>query len=463
MDIPGYVSLCGAGRYADAVRLIRKDNPFPSVCALVCEHPCEKNCRRAFVDAPINIRGVKEYVVTKAGKVPVPEKLPATGKTVAIIGGGPSGLTAAYYLSLFGHKVTVFEKREKLGGMLRYGIPYYRLPAEMLDYDIEAILSLGIEVKCSADIGQSIRIGDLEREYDAVYLSIGAHSDNKLGIPGEDAPNVISAVELLRDMGEYKNPDFTGKRIVIVGGGNVAMDVTRTAIRLGAQSVTCVYRRRIEDMTARAEEVEGAVAEGAFVRPLLAPVAINVDKDGKATGLTVQPQIVGAYDRGRPKPNKANRVQEIIPADYIIVAIGQAVDSKVFVSDGYAVKRGVFLTTPDTYIDKKVFAGGDCASGPATVIKVIEAGKVAAKNINTYLGFDTELHVDIDIPAAQASYMPPCGRVNVSERESQQRKNDFDWIEVPMSDEEAKQECARCLRCDCYGFGSFRGGRKESW
>lgn len=465
VDIPAYIALTGEGRFADAVRVIRKDNPFPSVCGLICEHPCEAHCRRSLVDAPINIRGLKRYAVDNAGVVPAPAKAPATGKTVAVVGGGPAGLTAAYFLSLMGHNVTVFEKRQRLGGMLRYGIPCYRLPDAYLDADIDVILSLGIEVKLGVSVGKDIPFDELRAGYDAVYVSIGAHADKKLGIDGEDSRGVISAVELLGSIGDGNKPDFTGKNVVVVGGGNVAMDVTRTSMRLGAKSVRCVYRRRVEDMTALPEEVEGAMAEGCEIVPLKAPVRIEADRDGNVTALVVQPQVIGEVDRGRPKPYDADAPEEKIPADVIIVAIGQAIDSKPFAAAGMAVNRGAFTA------DKAgaaadcagVFTGGDCVSGPATVIRAIEAGKVAAANIDGYLGYHTDISSLVDIPAPTYKFKPAAGRVTNTERDAEDRKDDFDLMEKPISREEAMQECSRCLRCDHYGCGSLKGGRNTKW
>ena len=235
VDIPGYVTLVKYGKYADAVKLIRKDNPFPTACAYICEHPCEARCRRNMIDDAVNIRGLKRYAVDHAPEVPNPPNAEPTGKRVAVIGGGPGGLSAAYYLALMGHKVTVFEKRKKLGGMLRYGIPAYRLPREKLDAEIASILSTGIEARTGVNIGTEITFDALRKEYDALYITIGAQTDKKTGIEGEDAKGVISAVELLRGIGDDDCPDFTGKNVVVIGGGNVAMDVCRSSVRLGAK------------------------------------------------------------------------------------------------------------------------------------------------------------------------------------------------------------------------------------
>ena len=361
VDIPGYIALVNEGRCADAVRLIRKDNPFPVACAYICEHPCEARCRRNMVDDAINIRGLKRYAVDHAGPVPQPQPAPATGKSVAIIGGGPGGLSAAYYLALMGHRVTVYEKQKQLGGMMRYGIPSYRLPRQLLEAEIASILSVGIQVRTGVDVGTDITFDQLKRRYDCLYISIGAHTDKKTGIEGEDSQSVISAVELLRRIGDEEMPDFTGQQVVVIGGGNVAMDVTRSAIRLGAAKVTCVYRRRQEDMTAQAEEVEGAIAEGAEILTLQAPLRIEADDQGRAAALWTQPQIIGEMDRqGRPRPGTASVEPRRIPADIIIVAIGQGIESHGFEQSGIQIQRGgTLLADSSTRLPdlEGVFAG----------------------------------------------------------------------------------------------------------
>ena len=466
VDIPGYVALVKNRRYADAVKLIRKDNPFPSACAYICEHPCEARCRRRMIDDAINIRGLKRYAVDHAGDVPNPQNAQPTGKTVAVIGGGPGGLSAAYYLSLMGHRVTVFEQRSKLGGMLRYGIPSYRFPREILDKEIESILSTGIEVKTGITVGSDVSFDELKNKYDALYIAIGAHTDKKTGIDGENSEGVMSAVEMLRAIGDDSLPDFTGKEIVVIGGGNVAMDVCRSPVRLGAKKVSCVYRRRQADMTALPEEVEGAIAEGVELVTLAAPVRIEADENGRATALWAQPQIIGTIDAaGRPRPEKAARDEIRIPADIIIVAIGQGIETHGFEQSKISIKRGTFIAEASGQIDNMdgVFAGGDCVTGPATVIRAIAAGKVAAANIDEYLGFHHEISVDVVVPDPQLSSNPPHGRINTTERQACERKNDFTCIECGMTDEEANAESSRCLRCDHFGYGIFRGGRKSTW
>ena len=467
VDIPGYVSLVKEGRCDDAVRLIRKDNPFPTACAYICEHPCEARCRRNMVDDAINIRGLKRYAVDRAVDVPQPTPAAATGKSVAIVGGGPGGLSAAYYLALMGHRVTVYEKQKQLGGMMRYGIPSYRFPRERLDAEINSILSLGIEVHTEITVGTDITFDELKKEYDCLYLSIGAHTDKKTGIPGENSHGVISAVEMLRRIGDNDMPDFTGQNVVVIGGGNVAMDVTRSSIRLGAKKVTCVYRRRQEDMTALPEEIEGAVAEGAELLTLQAPLRIDADEEGRVTALWTQPQLIGEMDaQGRPRPGAASAEELRIPADTIIVAIGQGIETLGFEQSGIRIQRGgTLLVDSSTRLPdlEGVFAGGDCVTGPATVIRAIAAGKVAAANIDEYLGFHHEIVSGVQIPMPGYMDLRPRGRVNSTEREAGERKQDFHCIECGLTDEEALQESSRCLRCDHFGYGIFKGGRVEKW
>ena len=466
VDVPGYVALVRDGRYDDAVKLIRKDNPFPSACAYVCEHPCEARCRRQMVDAAINICGLKRFAVDNAQTVKAPAPADSTGKMVAVIGGGPGGLTAAYYLALMGHKVTVYEQRPKLGGMLRYGIPDYRLPQDILDRDIEYILSAGIKVHTGVSIGKDLAMEDIQRSFDAVYIAIGAHNDKKLGLEGEDSTNVISAVAFLRGIGEGNVPKFTGKSVVIIGGGNVSMDAARTAKRLGAESVTCVYRRRVEDMTALSEEIEEAMAEGCQILPLQAPARIEADDEGKVVALWTRPQIIGPYGYdGRPKPVNADTKEFCIPCDYVIVAIGQAIVAQPFEAIGVATNRGAILADLTSAVPgvDNVFAGGDAVSGPATVIRAVAAGKVAAANIDTYLGYDHKISCDVEIPPAHFTNTPPCGRVNLKSHCTPDCKGDFSLVVEGMSLEEAQQESSRCLRCDHFGYGIFKGGRNTEW
>lgn len=465
VDIPGYIALIGEGRNADAVRLIRKDNPFPAVCAFICEHPCEARCRRNMLDDSINIRGLKRFAVDEAGYVPAEPLAPSTGKRIAIVGGGPGGLSAAYYLQQMGHQCVIYEKRKKLGGMLRYGIPNYRLPRTRLDEEIEVILSTGVEVHTGVDIGKDITMCELDNEFDALYIAIGAQTDKKVGIPGEEGKNVISAVTMLRNIGDDEMPDFKGKRVTVIGGGNVAMDVARSAKRLGASFVGIAYRRRQEDMTALAEEVEGALAEGCELLQLQAPTRIELDDEDKVAALWVQPQVISQHRGGRPAPKKADVEEKRIPCDVVVVAIGQGIESAHFADEGIPINHGAIDALDHSGIESMegIFAGGDCVTGPATVIRAIAAGKVAAANIDEYLGYNHIIECSVKIPKANYADRPKCGRVQLKERETTERNKDFEPIEYSMTQEEAAQECGRCLRCDHFGFGVFKGGRSTKW
>ena len=465
VDIPGYIALVKEGRYADAIRLIRKDNPFPTTCGFICEHPCEARCRRNMVDDALNIRGLKRFAADYAGKVPPPPCAPSTGKRVAIVGGGPGGLSSAYYLQLMGHQVTVYEMLPELGGMLRYGIPNYRLPKERLDDDIEAILATGVEVKHGLRIGQDITIQQLRAEYDAVLITIGASTDKKLGLEGEDADGVLSAVQFLRAVGKKEIPDLTGQEVAVIGGGNVSMDAVRTAVRLGAKKVSIVYRRRTADMTALPDEIEGAIAEGVELQTLKAPSAIDVDENGRVKGIYVTPQMISKIKDGRASVKPTGEEDVYIPCSTLIVAIGQNIEFKHFEEAGFPVERGRIMSEKYGGFANipGVFAGGDCATGPATVIRAIAAGKVAAANIDEYLGFRHEISCDVEIPEPNLDDKTPCGRVNMTEREACERVHDFEGVENCMTECKAKQEAGRCLRCDHFGFGIFKGGRETLW
>ena len=467
VNVPAYIALAEEGRFAEAVKMIRKDNPFPTACALVCEHPCEERCRRTMVDASVNIRGIKKYIVdtVAADTVETPAPLPSTGKRVAVVGAGPSGLTCAYFLALMGHEVVVHEARKKLGGMMRYGIPAYRFPRERLDEDIRAILGAGsIEVKteCAVDAAEMAKLAGW---YDAVYVAIGAQGGKTLALEGADAEGVMSAVDLLGVIGDGEHPDFTGKKVVVIGGGNVAMDCARTSVRLGAESVTVAYRRRLEDMTALPAEVESAIAEGVEMMCLQAPERIEVDAEGRAAALVCQPQRIGAVKRGRPAPVAADKPELRLEADIVLIAVGQAIESAPFEEYGMEADRTYFVA--DQYLramgQEGVFVGGDCQWGPKTVIMAIAAGKTAAANIDHELGFHHELDCGAAVPPARPNDRTAYGRVQVAERPACERKHEFEGVELPMTEQEAAQECCRCLRCDVYGIGALTGRGLEVW
>ena len=465
VDVPGYVALIGAGDYAGAVNLIRDRNPFPTACAMVCEHPCERKCRRTIIDEAINIRGLKKYAVDQAvaDKVRTPERNASTGKKIAVIGAGPSGLTAAYFLALMGHEVVVFEEHDKPGGMLRYGIPEYRLPKKRLDEDINAILKAGdIEIRTNTKIGRDISFNEIRDSYDAVFLGLGAQIGNRMPVDNADAGNVIPAADFLQDVAGGKPMDLTGKKVVLIGGGNVAMDAARTAVRLNAETIH-VFTRKRDDITALDSEVQGAMQEGVRFRTLLS--FLNIEKDeetGDVCAVWLQPEIVGEYDEfGLVKTEHSSAYPYRFKCDILILGVGQRSDVKAFEEAGIPVVRSRIDADETCSVKgmKGVFSGGDCVTGPSTAINAIAAGQVAAFNIDEYLGYHHKVNCEVTVPEAMPNSCVPTGRAEIEEVDPFERRENFDEVEVGMTYEEAMREAGRCLRCDYYGCGSMVGGR----
>lgn len=464
VNVPGYISLIRQEDYAGAINMIRDRNPFPTACAMICEHPCEQKCRRSIIDAPINIRGLKKYAVDmiKADEVRTPAPNVSTGKKIAVVGSGPSGLTAAYFLALMGHKVVVFEEHEKPGGMLRYGIPEYRLPVTRLDQDIRAILSAGdIELRCNTKIGRDLSFYDLKKDYDAVFLGLGAQIGNRIPMENADAENVIPAADFLQDVANGHPLDLKGKKVVLLGGGNVAMDAARTAVRLGAETIH-VFTRKRDDMTALASEMESAMQEGVRFRTLLAFLNIETDKEtGRVCAVWLQPQIVGEYDQaGMMTTEHSTRYPYRFKCDLLILGVGQRSDVAAFEAAGVPVSRGRIDADESCMIEgcEGVFSGGDCVTGPSTAINAIAAGQVAAFNIDEYLGYHHKVRCEASAPPAMPNPCVPTGRAEIEEVDPFERRVNFDEVEVPMTPEEAMREAGRCLRCDHYGCGPMVGG-----
>lgn len=467
VDVPGYVAMIKQEAYEGAIQIIRNKNPFPTACAYVCEHPCERKCRRSFIDAPINIRGLKKYAVDQvaADKVAIPQKNVSTGKKIAVIGGGPTGLTAAYFLALMGHGVVVFEEHEKLGGMLRYGIPEYRLPKLKLDEDIKAILSAGdIEVRYHTRVGKDIAFDEIRKEFDAVYLGLGAQIGNRMPVDGANAKNVIPAADFLQLVANGNAPDLTDKRVALIGGGNVAMDAARTAVRLNAKTVH-VFTRKRDDYTALAEEIECAMQEGVRFRTLISFLNIEADEDtDEVRAVWLQPEIVGEYDSfGMMTTEHSSNYPYRFKCDYLILGVGQRSDVADFEKSGVPVNRGRISADVSCMVEGMdgVFSGGDCVTGPSTAINAIAAGQVAAFNIDEYLGYHHKVRCDVTPPPAYPNPCIPTGRAEIEEKDPVERKSNFNFVELPMTVGEAMREAGRCLRCDHYGCGAMQGGRGE--
>jgi NADH-quinone oxidoreductase subunit F len=467
-DIPGYIQLIKDGLYADAYELNMEDNPLPSICGRVCEHPCESRCQRAQFDEPISIRELKRFcsdafAAEKGKRKSKLARLEGPGKRIAIVGGGPSGISAAYFLARLGYQPTIYEGAKKLGGMVRWGIPQYRLPHAVLDRDIEAVLTLGVKVKYGVSVGKDVKLKALLDEYDAVYLAVGAQKDKRLGLEGEDLKGVHPGLELLREINEGRKVEL-GKRVIIIGGGNVAVDVARSALRLGCKDVSICYRRTEGEMPAYAEEIADAKAEGVKLHFLVAPEKIVAD-GGRAIGMVFQRNKLGDYDStGRRKPVPTEETLEIM-ADSIVTAIGQDMDAGF--ADGFAdkivTKRTLICADSETGATpvEKLFAGGDALSGPASVIEAIGDGKRAARSIDVMLsGRDR-------FPELRAAGVKYSNKVPDNERKMlresprhlpvKDRVGGFDEVVICMDEACSKREASRCFRCD---LGAGEGGER---
>jgi len=392
VDVQGYLGLAKLGHYREALRLIRERNPLPVVCGRVCVRKCEAACRRNLVDESVGINQVKRFV---SGHASVhPERLPPTGKRVAVVGGGPAGLSCAYYLTLQGHAATIHEAMPRLGGMLRYGIPAYRLPREELDADIDVILGLGVEVACNRRLGREFTLRGLREEgFHAIFLAPGAPLGKKLGVPGEDARGIESALDFLRDT-ELHGPRRLHGKVVVVGGGNSAVDAARTAVRCGAEEVTILYRRSRKEMPAFHEEVDAAEQEGVRLATLVAPVeAIRDAATGRLAGIRCVRMELGEPDRsGRRRPLPVEGSEFEVPCSFAFSAVGQAADPDLFSrepEDGRPAvgPPGTIEADAATMACRLagVFAGGDAVNGPAAVIDAVAQGRLAAEAIDGYL------------------------------------------------------------------------------
>ncbi len=470
IDVPSYVALIAHGRYREAVDLIRRDNPFPWVCGLVCPHPCERACVRGFQDKPIAIKSLKGFVAEYVDRMTdetvyrPPDKML---ERVAVVGAGPAGLTAAYYLTEKGYQVVVFEALPVPGGMMAVGIPEYRLPREVILKEVARMERMGVEIRYNSPIGGDFTIEQLRREgFKAFFIGIGAHRGHRLGIPGErEFPQVWDAVTFLNRqvLGER---DKAGERVVVVGGGNAAMDAARISVRLESEDVRVVYRRTRDEMPALREEVEEAEEEGVQFHYLTIPVRI-VGEKGKVTGVECLKAELGEPDSsGRRRPVPIRGSDHVIEADAVIAAIGQAPDLSWLGTDaGLDTTRwGTIMVVPASMQTSvpDVFAGGDSVSGPATVVEAIGAGKRAAAGIDAFLRGQPmperiaeavpRMRVEpVHLDAADKVKIPPH---EVPKLSPEQRKHSFEQVELGFDEETARLEARRCLRCDlCIGCG----------
>jgi NADPH-dependent glutamate synthase beta subunit-like oxidoreductase len=470
INIPKYINCVKNGDYASAVLTIKERNPLLLVCGRVCPRPCENVCRRGHVDEPVGINMLKRFVadweMNSGTRLPIP-CAPSTGKRVAIIGGGPAGLSCAFFLRRFGHSPTIFESMPMLGGQLRYGIPEYRLPKEVLDWEIQGILDLGVDVRTNTQFGKDLTLNDIGKHgFDAVFLSIGAWANSTLRIPGEDAPGVMSGTEMLTKVGLGVGTGI-GKRVIVVGGGNTAIDSARTSVRLGAE-VTMMYRRSRNEMPANPEEIEGAEEEGVKFQFLSQPVEVILDENGRAKGLKYVRMELGEPDAsGRRRPEPVSGSETVLEADTILAAIGQKPALDCLYEDGQscpleATRWRTLAADPDTLQTAipNVFTGGDMFTGPNLVISAIGGGRKAARSIHHYLAsrhvpvpgkllhglLEYTLFKDVEnVDPKRRTSMPHSCSLD-------ERTRCFDEVEGNISEEEALYEAGRCLRCGltCY-------------
>lgn len=461
VNVQGYVALIGVGKYQEAIDLIRERNPFPSVCGRVCHHPCEAACNRTGYDGqPVAIRALKRFVADVEYGLdelpPVPERKEDKGKRVAVVGAGPSGLTAAADLALEGYEVVVFEALSVAGGMLATGIPDYRLPPQALQQDIRYIERLGVEIRLNTPIGKDITLEQLQGEFDAVYLAVGAHKSRRLGVEGENLDGVLNGVAFLRDVCFGKETGL-GKKVTVVGGGNVAIDAARSALRLGAEKVTIVYRRSRAEMPANEWEIEEAEEEGIHLIYLATPLQL-IGKDGRAVGMECIRMELGEPDEsGRRRPVPVPGSEFTIECDTVIPAIGQMPDLSFVGEDGPEVTRwSTLMVDPDTFQTSipGVFAGGDAVTGPGMAIEAIGQGKRAAEAILRYLAGESldslRVHQEpdivdydrVDTRLAKVGERQKMGMLSPAER-----VQDFREAEIGFDETQALSEAKRCLNC----------------
>jgi formate dehydrogenase major subunit len=463
IDIQGYLGLVANGKFAEAVELIRRDNPMPAVIGRICPRPCEQKCRRSLVEEPLNINGIKRFVAdaeAAAGGMAPRAKPAPNGKKAAIVGAGPAGLAAAWYLSEKGAAVTLYESMEKAGGMLRYGIPDYRLPPPVLDKAIEQMLSMGATLKTGVRLGKDVTLEKLRADNDAVVLAYGAWKGRALRIPGEDHPAVLSGIDFLQDVNAGK-PVKVGQIVAIIGGGNTALDAARCSLRCGASKVAMYYRRTREEMPAADAEIEEAMEEGIDIQYLAAPVSIQAE-GGSLKTLTLLRMELGEPDAsGRRRPVPVEGSEYAVPVDTIISAVGQYADVKLLAGlAGIVDEKGNLVADLETGATNVpgVFAAGDLLTGTDIAIRAVAGGKHAARAALAYMEgrkysrpkeFLSKKGDFKEPVAADFAGTPRAARFKPGVRDAESRRQDFAEIESSLTRSEAMAEAARCLECGC--------------
>jgi NADPH-dependent glutamate synthase beta subunit-like oxidoreductase/2,4-dienoyl-CoA reductase-like NADH-dependent reductase (Old Yellow Enzyme family) len=458
VEVPLYLDFARRGMYKEAYQVIQNENPLVLTCGRVCNHPCESMCNRVKIDEPLAIRGIKRFItdtlLEKDGRFPLPEMAKPNGKRVAVVGSGPSGLSCAFYLQKKGYSVTVYEALPLIGGMLAVGLPPYRLPREKFDKELALFREMGIKLITNTRVGKDVSISELrDKGYMAVYLAVGDHNDRKLGVDGEDAANVLSGVSFLRSLNLGEDMDLRGKAVTVVGGGNVAIDCARTAIRLGASKVALFCLEKNEEMPAHPDEVREGKEEGLLVFNGWGPKYIGLNSKNEADKVVFKEcrAVFDTEGRFNPSYDEDNTME--MPADMVICAIGQALSREVAVKDqdivdikGNIIKAAYCGTTSTPWL----FAGGDCTTGPDSVVNGINRGKQAASSIDRYLGGDGQV---IPVKTIARELTKPidenaCKREEMPVLQPSERCGGFCEVEKGFTEDQVKREAGRCLRCD---------------
>ena len=456
VNVPGYVALIAAGRPMDAYRLIRQENPFPAICGRICTHPCETKCRRAQLDEPVAICNLKRYAADYALRHDDEyHEEPATkknGKSVGIIGAGPSGLTCAHYLAHLGYDVDVYEMQPVAGGVLTFGIPEYRLPKKTIAHEVSLIENEGVRIHLNRMVGRDITLEELRTKHTAVYIATGTQISNKVGVPGEELPGVTHGLDFLRRVNLGFNVEVKGT-VAVIGGGNTAIDAARTALRLGADRVIIIYRRTVDDMPADKREIKDCIDEGVEIMELTAPLSFK--GTDRVVEIECVPMVVQGYDTsGRRQVFPVEGLEFSVPVDMVIPAVSQSSDLPFVKPDDVKLTRwGTFVTNKKTLMTSidGLFAGGDVARGSDVVITAIADGKKAAENIDIYLGGKGVLNKggEIDIPQGEDDdERVEHARFPMQELDPAARRQNFDEVVNGFHRLNAIAEAMRCLRCD---------------
>lgn len=460
-DCQGYVKLISEGKFKEAVELVKEKVPLPASIGRVCPHPCENACRRAMVEEPISIAFLKSFAADediKSGNKFMPSVAAESGKRVAVIGGGPGGLTAAYFLAVKGHAVTIYDAMPKAGGMLRYGIPQYRLPKEILDEEIASITELGVEIKNNVRVGKDITLDELKEKFDAVVVAVGAWTSVPMRIDGEELDGVYGGIDFLRSVA-MKNPVKIGKRVAVIGGGNTAMDACRTAVRLGAEDVYVIYRRTRAEMPAEKIEITEAEEEGVSFKFLCNPIQL-IGENGSVKAAKLQKMELGEPDAGgRRRPVPIEGEFETLELDSVIMAIGQRINIDGFEQLELTERGNIsadvssFRTSADG-----VFAVGDATNrGASIAIEAIGEAQKASEVIDRYLhgeniGYKKPYFSEKTVTAAELADREKLPRVKMPQRAPQERKKDFNEVNLGFTAEQVMNEAKRCLQCGCHDF-----------